>query len=136
MDSLKPAGCPNVLSDGIQIYSRNSVPGNTVYGENLVTIDGAEYRAWNPGRSKLAAYILLSGKSGWIEQGDTAIYLGASTGTTVSHLSDIVDKGQIYAVEISKRTFRELIENCAKRKNKLRKFFQRSVINLNFNVRH
>jgi len=47
------------------------------------------------------------------------LYLGASTGTTVSHFSDIVDQGQIYAVEISKRTFRELINNCAPRRNVL-----------------
>lgn len=117
MDSPKPAGCPNVMSDGSIVFSKNLVPGNTVYGEKLLTIEGAEYRVWDPHRSKLAAYILLSGKSGWIGQEDTVIYLGASTGTTVSHLSDIVDKGQIYAIEISKRTFRELIANCAPRKN-------------------
>jgi len=119
MDSLKPTSCPNVLSDGNLLYSKNLVPGNTVYGERLVTVDGAEYRAWDPHRSKLAAYILLSGKSGGIGQSDVVMYLGASTGTTVSHISDIVDKGQIYAVEISKRTFRELIANCAPRKNVL-----------------
>jgi fibrillarin-like pre-rRNA processing protein len=117
MDSQKPSGCPNVISDGSLVYSKNLVPGNAVYGERLVTIDGAEYRVWDPHRSKLAAFILFSGKSGWIGQGDTVIYLGASTGTTVSHLSDIVDKGQIYAIEISKRTFRELIAKCAPRKN-------------------
>lgn len=117
MDSPKPASCPNVMVDGSIAYSKNSVPGNTVYGERLVSIDGSEYRAWDPKRSKLAAFIMFSGVKGWISQDDTVIYLGASTGTTVSHISDIVDKGQIYAIEVSKRTFRELIPNCAPRKN-------------------
>jgi len=119
MDSQKPLNCPNVMSDGSVLYSRNLVPGTAVYGEKLVSIEGAEYRLWDPRRSKLAAYMLLSGKGGEIKQGDTVLYLGASTGTTVSHISDIVDAGQIYAIEVSKRTFRELIRNCAPRKNVL-----------------
>lgn len=117
MENLKPTDCPNVLSDGSAVYSKNLIPGNTVYGERLVTIEGTEYRLWDPRRSKLAAYLLLSGKGGNIGQEDTVLYLGASTGTTVSHVSDIVDMGRIYAVEISKRTFRELMRNCEPRKN-------------------
>jgi len=117
MDSQKPLNCPNVMSDGSMLYSRNLVPGTAVYGEKLVSIEGAEYRLWDPRRSKLAAYMLLSGKGGEIKQSDAVLYLGASTGTTVSHISDIVDEGQIYAIEVSKRTFRELIRNCAPRKN-------------------
>ena len=105
------------MGDGSMLYSRNLVPGTAVYGEKLVSIEGAEYRLWDPRRSKLAAYMLLSGKGGEITQRDAVLYLGASTGTTVSHISDIVDEGQIYAIEVSKRTFRELIRNCAPRKN-------------------
>jgi len=119
MDSQKPLNCPNVMGDGSMLYSRNLVPGTAVYGEKLVSIEGAEYRLWDPRRSKLAAYMLLSGKGGEITQRDAVLYLGASTGTTVSHISDIVDGGQIYAIEVSKRTFRELIRNCAPRKNVL-----------------
>jgi len=119
MDSLKPSNCPNVMSDGSVLYSQNLVPGTAVYGERLVSIEGAEYRLWDPRRSKLAAYMLLSGKGGEIKQSDAVLYLGASTGTTVSHISDIVDEGLIYAIEVSKRTFRELIRNCAPRKNVL-----------------
>jgi len=119
MDSLKPSNCPNVMSDGSVLYSQNLIPGTAVYGERLVSIEGAEYRLWDPRRSKLAAYMLLSGKGGEIKQSDAVLYLGASTGTTVSHISDIVDEGLIYAIEVSKRTFRELIRNCAPRKNVL-----------------
>ena len=117
MDSSKATSCPNVISQGGILYSRNIVPGTAVYGEQLLAIEGAEYRLWDPKRSKLAAYLLFSGKGGDIRQDDVVLYLGASTGTTVSHLSDIVDRGEIYAIEISKRTFRELINNCAPRKN-------------------
>jgi fibrillarin-like pre-rRNA processing protein len=117
MEQLKPAGSPNVMSDGTVLYSKNLVPGNTIYGERLVNYEESEYRLWDPKRSKLAAYILLSGKNGDLKINDTVLYLGASTGTTVSHVSDIVSAGQIYAIEISKRTFRELIKNCEPRKN-------------------
>jgi fibrillarin-like pre-rRNA processing protein len=117
MESPKQTSCPNVVNEGGALYSKNLVPGTAVYGERLGAIDGVEYRLWDPKRSKLAAYFLLSGKGGDFKEEDVVLYLGASTGTTVSHVSDIVDKGQVYAVEISKRTFRELIKNCAPRKN-------------------
>ena len=46
------------------------------------------------------------------------LYLGAATGTTVSHVSDIVgNDGIIYAIEISERNLRNLIELCESRKN-------------------
>ena len=117
MDELKPTACPNVLTDGRYMYSRNLVPGKSVYGERLLMVDGVEYRLWDPGRSKLAAHLLLSEGGGDIRQNDVFLYLGASTGTTVSHVSDITVKGQIYAIEISKRTFRELINNVSARSN-------------------
>ena len=46
-----------------------------------------------------------------IEPGAKVLYLGAASGTTVSHVSDIVGpKGNVYAVEFSKRSGRDLIE--------------------------
>ena len=119
MAEMKPSECPNVITDGDSLFTRNLVPGNAVYGERLVSHEGAEYRHWDPRRSKLSAYMLASGRCGDMRQEDVVLYLGASTGTTASHVSDIVDKGQVYAVEISKRTFRELIRNLAPRKNAL-----------------
>jgi fibrillarin-like pre-rRNA processing protein len=54
-----------------------------------------------------------------IKNGSKVLYLGASTGTTVSHVSDIVGpSGIVFAVEPATRVARELIENVAsKRKN-------------------
>lgn len=117
MGNLKPLDCPNVLTDGTYVYSRNLVLGNTVYGERLVSCDGVEYRLWDPARSKLAAYLLLSNKGCDLREDDTVLYLGASTGTTVSHVSDVVSEGRIFAIEISKRTFKKLMANVSARKN-------------------
>lgn len=49
-----------------------------------------EYRAWNPFRSKLAAAILGGIDQIHIKPGVRVLYLGAASGTTVSHVSDIV----------------------------------------------
>jgi fibrillarin-like rRNA methylase len=49
-----------------------------------------EYRAWNPFRSKLAAAILGGVDQIHMGPGKKVLYLGAASGTTVSHVSDIV----------------------------------------------
>ncbi|AIC16008.1 fibrillarin-like rRNA/tRNA 2'-O-methyltransferase [Nitrososphaera viennensis EN76] len=97
----------------------NLVPGNSVYGEKLVKQDGEEYRLWDPFRSKLAGALKKGLKNLPIKNGIKVLYLGASTGTTVSHVSDIVgNSGIVFAVEPATRVARELIENVAsKRKN-------------------
>ncbi len=88
----------------------NSVPGRKVYGERLVTINNVEYRLWDPKRSKLAAVILNGIPSMPIKEGAKVLYLGASTGTTPSHVADIVgDNGVVYAVEFAPRVARNLI---------------------------
>jgi fibrillarin-like pre-rRNA processing protein len=99
----------------------NLVKGNNVYGEKLVRYEGEEYRIWDPFRSKLAAALKKGMKNMPIKNGSKILYLGASTGTTVSHISDIVGlSGIVFAVEPATRVARELIENVAsKRKNVL-----------------
>lgn len=49
-----------------------------------------EYRIWNPFRSKLAAAIMAGIEDVWIRPKSKVLYLGAASGTTVSHVSDIV----------------------------------------------
>ena len=49
-----------------------------------------EYRVWNPFRSKLAAAILGGVDKIHMRPGSKVLYLGAASGTTVSHVSDIV----------------------------------------------
>lgn len=77
-----------------------------------------EYRVWNPFRSKLAAGILGGLDSIWIKPGDKVLYLGAASGTSVSHVADIVGPtGLVYAVEFSHRSGRDLINVAKKRTN-------------------
>jgi hypothetical protein len=49
-----------------------------------------EYRIWNPYRSKLGAAIIGGIGRLFIQPGCKLLYLGAASGTTVSHCSDIV----------------------------------------------
>jgi len=103
-----------------RLATRNLTPGKRVYGEQLVTWEGVEYRVWNPYRSKLAAAILNGLKVMPIEEGSRVLYLGAAAGTTPSHVSDIVgERGVVYSVEFSPRVFREFMERLvdAGRKN-------------------
>ncbi|MEO9319937.1 MAG: fibrillarin-like rRNA/tRNA 2'-O-methyltransferase [Nitrososphaera sp.] len=101
------------------VATLNLVKGDSVYGEKLVYQDGDEYRLWDPFRSKLAGSLKKGLKKMPIREGTKVLYLGASTGTTVSHVSDIVgNTGIVFAVEPSARVVRELIENVAsKRRN-------------------
>jgi fibrillarin-like pre-rRNA processing protein len=89
-----------------------------VYDEQIIRIKGQEYRIWNPRKSKLAAAILNGLKNFPVKKGTKILYLGVASGTTASHLSDIVDKeGIIYGVEFSPRALRDLMLISKKRWN-------------------
>ena len=106
-----------VCSDCNKLYTVSSNPGVRVYGEKLLRISGQEYREWNPRKSKLAAYIKSGGKVFPIKKDSRILYLGASSGTTASHISDIASDGKIYCVEFAPRMFRGLMNTCAGRQN-------------------
>merc|ERR1711990_885863 len=77
-----------------------------------------EYRVWNPFRSKLAAAILGGVDAIHMPPGSKVLYLGAASGTTVSHVSDVVGpEGMVYAVEFSHRSGRDLLNMAKKRTN-------------------
>ena len=108
------------LEDGSRrLATRNLSPSKNVYGERLIKYGGAEYRLWEPYRSKLAAAILKGLKSLPIQPGHKVLYLGAASGTTASHVSDIVgESGHVYCVEFAPRSIRELVNNvCEFRTN-------------------
>ena len=97
--TLKPHKHPGVfIAEGKEslLVTKNLVPGEAVYGEKRISIDGGvdgtkvEYRVWNPFRSKLAAGVLGGLDSIFIEPGKKVLYLGAASGTSVSHVADIV----------------------------------------------
>ncbi|EIJ89047.1 rRNA 2'-O-methyltransferase fibrillarin [Nematocida parisii] len=104
------------------LATKNLTPGVSVYGEKRILAgpDDAkvEYRAWNPFRSKLAAGILGGLENIHIVPGSKVLYLGAASGTSVSHVSDLVGpEGVVYAVEFSHRSGRDLLGLAKKRPN-------------------
>ena len=109
-----------VFSIGGKLATENMVRGSKAYSEELVAIGAKEYRLWNPYRSKLSAAIMNGMKEMHIGPGSKVLYLGAATGTTASHVSDIVGpNGSVYCIELSDRNMRQLIKVCEKRKNML-----------------
>ncbi|WP_435358586.1 fibrillarin-like rRNA/tRNA 2'-O-methyltransferase [Haloarchaeobius sp. DFWS5] len=103
------------LPDGVEERTiagdeRLATQGTPVYGEP--TDDG--WRAWDPGRSKLGA-MFARGMDTGLTGGDTVLYLGAASGTTVSHVSDFA--GPTYAVEFAARPVRDLCSVAEDRRN-------------------
>ncbi|KAK4151179.1 Fibrillarin [Chaetomidium leptoderma] len=111
------------------LATANLVPGESVYGEKRISVENAnkaedgaatktEYRIWNPFRSKLAAGILGGLETIYMKPGSKVLYLGAASGTSVSHVADIVGPtGAVYAVEFSHRSGRDLINMATRRTN-------------------
>lgn len=109
---------PGVFRDGKDLFTVSLAPGKRVYGERIVKKGSVEYRSWDPTRSKLAAAIMNGLKTMPLAEGTRVLYLGASTGTTVSHVSDIVRAdGIAYAIEFAERVFRNLTDVTAARPN-------------------
>ena len=84
------------------LVTKNIVPGESVYGEKRISVEGGaegtktEYRVWNPFRSKLAAGVLGGMDNIFIQPGAKVLYLGAASGTSVSHVADIVGPVRLY----------------------------------------
>ena len=107
----------NIYLKDNQLATENLVVGTSVYGEPLIKSDDKECRIWNPTRSKLAASLLNGMEKLDIPENSKILYLGASTGTTVSHISDIIKDGLIYAVEFSPVTAKKLVRLANQRTN-------------------
>lgn len=101
-----------------QLYTLNLTPGSNVYGERLMQENDSEYREWDVSKSKLAAAIIKGSPNVGLRKKDVVLYLGSASGTTVSHVSDIVGEGGlIFAVDIAPRVMRDLIFLSYQRKN-------------------
>jgi rRNA 2'-O-methyltransferase fibrillarin len=86
-------------------------------GEVVPTTE-TEYRVWNPFRSKLCAGILGGVDNIFMKPGSKVLYLGAASGTSVSHVADLVGPtGVVYAVEFSPRSGRDLLNMATRRTN-------------------
>ena len=108
-----------VRREGRNLWTRNAVKGISVRGERRKRDGRIEWRRWDPTRSKVAAAILRTrGEPSSLlpPPGSTCLYLGASSGGTVSHIHDFVcgadnhHGGQLVAVEISPRMVRDLVK--------------------------
>jgi fibrillarin-like pre-rRNA processing protein len=104
------------------LLTKNLSPGKTVYGEEFYYEKSesgkVEYRSWNPERSKLGAALMRDISQIGIKEDDYILYLGASTGTTVSHVSDIVGaKGLVFALDFAPRVLRDLVFVAQERNN-------------------
>jgi fibrillarin-like pre-rRNA processing protein len=99
------------------IATKNLIKGHKVYGEKLVEVKDGEYRIWEPRRSKLGAAIINGMNVFPFENNSKILYLGASSGTTPSHISDIAINGTIWCVEFSPRMMRKLVELSKVRPN-------------------
>lgn len=118
-NDLIKTGLNNVFSfiapDGSKrLVTKALVPGTQ--GGKTIKIGNYEYRIWDPYHSKLAA-LLIKGASIPLKKDSTVLYLGAANGTTVSHVSDIVSEGTVFAVEFSPRAMKDLIRTSAPRMN-------------------
>ena len=102
-----------------KLATQNLIPGNQVYNEMLVQYKGVECRIWNPFRSKLAAAIINGLDDFPFTQKSDVLYLGVSTGTTISHISDMVGQdGTIFGIEHASRVARDFLDRVASyRKN-------------------
>ena len=102
-----PAGVERRSFDGRDRLATRGLP---VYGEPT---DG-DWRVWDAGRSKLGAMLELGMDTGLVG-GETVLYLGAASGTTVSHVADFA--GPTYAVEFAPRPVRDLVDVAEDRDN-------------------
>jgi fibrillarin-like pre-rRNA processing protein len=95
-----------------RLATKNLAIGHKVYNERLFKSEGVEYRVWDAFRSKLAAAIMKGLKTVPIQLGKKVLYLGAASGTTAGHISDILgENGHIYCVEFAARSIRDLVDN-------------------------
>ncbi|MFB6070411.1 MAG: fibrillarin-like rRNA/tRNA 2'-O-methyltransferase [Halanaeroarchaeum sp.] len=95
-----PTGVQRRTFDGEEALA---TVGEPVYGEPTE----GRWRRWDPQRSKLGA-MLEKGMDTGLGDGDTVLYLGAASGTTVSHVADFA--GPTYAVEFAPRPTRDLLD--------------------------
>jgi fibrillarin-like pre-rRNA processing protein len=97
-----------------KLFTENFTPQKQVYKEKLLVKDGIEYRNWEPFRSKLAACIMNGLQEFPFQDKTSVLYLGVSTGTTISHISDIVGpNGMIFGIEHSSRVARDFLDRVA-----------------------
>ncbi|MCW4013777.1 MAG: fibrillarin-like rRNA/tRNA 2'-O-methyltransferase [Candidatus Bathyarchaeota archaeon] len=102
------------------LATKNLTPGITYYGEPVFNVEDIEYRSWNPTRSKLGAVILKNIQKMPIMPDSKVLYLGVASGTTVSHVSDIIgEEGHVWGLDFAPRSMRDLLDKVTKNRKNL-----------------
>ena len=115
--SIGPHSHSGVYTDGSDLYTRLLEGAPEGPGRIVEARDGRTYRSFAPTATKLSAMIKVGMEQWPFKEGSRVLYLGAATGTTVSFVSDICPKGQVYAVEFAPEPFRKLVEMARERPN-------------------
>jgi len=98
------------LGDRVELWTETVGSLPPVYGERWKELDTRTVRSFEPGRSKLAAGVVKGWRGPLPSPGERWLYLGAASGTTASHVADLVGPaGGVYAVERSLRPFARLL---------------------------
>ncbi len=113
---IQPSAFRGVFTDRGNLLTRK-LAGESVYGERIFNVGGESFREWNPWRSKLAAAIKNGLRELPFDRDSSVLYLGAASGTTASHVSDLCPDGRVVCVEVSPRSFRDLLAVAAPRPN-------------------
>lgn len=91
-------------------YTRALGNPPAVYGERIRWREDEAWRPMEPSRTKLGAALAKGLREPRLGPGTNVLYLGAATGTTASHVADLVGpSGVVYAVEKSPRAFLKLL---------------------------
>jgi len=106
---------PGIFRQNNKIYTKPA-SDKAVYGETFIEQNGEKYRNWQPSRSKAGAGVMKGFDLG-LKQDFDVLYLGAASGTTVSHFSDILEHGFVFGVEYSDTTARDLVKVAEQREN-------------------
>ena len=102
------------------LATRNLTPGVTYYGEPIYMVNEIEYRSWNPTRSKLGAAILKGAQTMPIQPGCDVLYLGVASGTTVSHVSDVIGgDGHVWGLDFAPRSMRDLLDKVTRHRENI-----------------
>ena len=97
-------------ADRVELWTETVGVEPSVYGERWAYAGGRAYRAFEPARSKLSAALVREWSGPIPEAEERWLYLGAASGTTSSHVSDLVGlTGRVYAIERSLRPFGRLL---------------------------
>jgi len=112
---MKEISC-NIYKINGFFYTKSLINDISYKEEKRKVLGNNIYREWSPYRSKMSAAL----HNGFVPpclENKNILYLGAASGTTVSHFSDIIKQGIIFAVEFAPIPFRDLLELSKKRNN-------------------